>query len=178
MASSSTTINLASGQKADRKLLMTFANVGTAGGPDYEWEIMGRGVEDSSIEYNHDTNQTTDILGMSDTDVSPAKPAQELDPNTIRGGNKLSEKLLDIERRKALSELGTFDVLVVHCYLGTATTGPFTAEVPKNSTIVPTSLGGSSYVGMPLTVYLSNDMDLGTVTIAEGVPTFTKDGTE
>lgn len=166
------TINLPSGQKADRKLLMTFVNVGsTSESP--EWEILGRGVEDSSIEYNHDVDQTTDVLGLTDTNVSPAKPTQELDPNTIRGGNKLSEKILDIERRKALSELSAFDILVVHCYLGTAT-GPFTAEMHKGCTIVPTSLGGSSYVDMPLTVYLSNDTDLGTVTIEEGKPTFTK----
>ena len=39
---------------------------------------------------------------------------------------------------------------------------------------MPQSLGGSSYVGMPLNVYLSNDKDLGTATIADGVPTFTK----
>lgn len=168
-------INLTSGQKADRKLLMTFVNVGsTSESP--EWEILGRGVEDSSIEYNHDVDQTTDILGMSDTTVSPAKPTQELDPNTIRGGNKLSEKILDIERRKALSELSSFDILVVHSYLGTATTGPFTAEMHKGCTIVPTSLGGSSYVDMPLTVYLSNDTDLGTVTMAKGKPTFAKEG--
>ena len=150
-------INLTSGQKADRKLLMTFVNVGSTS-ESLEWEILGRGVEDSSIEYNHDVDQTTDILGMSDTTVSPAKPTQELDPNTIRGGNKLSEKILDIER--------------------TATTGPFTAEMHKGCTIVPTSLGGSSYVDMPLTVYLSNDTDLGTVTMAKGKPTFAKEGGE
>lgn len=166
-------INLTGGQKADRKLLMTFVNVGsTSESP--EWEILGRGVEDSSIEYNHDVDQTNDILGMSDTTVSPAKPTQELDPNTIRGGNKLSERILDIERRKALSELSSFDILVVHCYLGTAD-GPFTAEMHKGCTIVPTSLGGSSYVDMPLTVYLSNDTDLGTVTMAAGKPTFAKE---
>lgn len=167
-------INLTNGQKADRKLLMTFVNVGSTS-ESAEWEILGRGVEDSSIEYNHDVDQTTDVLGLTDTTVSPAKPSQELDPNTIRGGNKLSEKILDIERRKALSELGNFEVLVVHCYLGTAATGPFTAELHKGCTIVPTSLGGSSYVDMPLTVYLSNDTDLGTVTMAEGKPTFAKE---
>lgn len=45
----------------------------------------------------------------------------------------------------------------------------------KNCTIVPQSLGGSSYVDMPMNVYLSNDKTLGTVTIANGVPTFKAD---
>ena len=54
--------------------------------------------------------------------------------------------------------------------------GPFTAELHKNCAVVPTSLGGSSYVGMPLDIRLSNEKELGTVTIADGVPTFTKTG--
>lgn len=45
----------------------------------------------------------------------------------------------------------------------------------QNCTIVPQSLGGSSYVDMPMNVYLSNDKTLGTVTIANGVPTFKAD---
>lgn len=168
-------IHLPTGQKADRKLEMIFVNTGTAGGPEYDWEIQGRGVEDASLEFNHDVNQATDILGMNDTDVSSAKPSMELDPNTIRGGQKLNEKLLDIERRNAPSEFSTFDVLLVHAYLGASADGPFTAEVHHNCTVVPTSLGGSSYVGLPMNIYLSNDSELGTATIAGGKATFTKD---
>lgn len=167
-------IHLPTGQKADRKLEMIFVNVGTSGGSGYNWEIQGRGVEDASLEFNHDVEQTTDILGMTDTEVSPSKPSMELDPNTIRGGQKLNEKLLDIERRNAISELSTFDVLLVHAYLGTAD-GPFAAEVHHNCAVVPTSLGGSNYVGMPMNIYLSNDSELGTATIAEGKATFTAD---
>ena len=101
----SATLNLAAGQKAERKLEMHFINVGTTESP--EWELLGRGVEDASMEFNHDANQVTDILGITDVDVSAAKPTLELSPNTIRAGQKLSEKLLDIERRNATSELST-----------------------------------------------------------------------
>ena len=162
-------INLAAGQKADRKLEMHFVNVGTSEKP--EWEILGRGVEEASMEFNHDSEQKTDILGITDVDVSAAKPMLALDPNQIRGGQRLNDKLLDIERRNAISELSMFEVLNVHAYMGE---NSFTAELHKGCTIVPQSLGGSSYVGMPLNVYLSNDKDLGTATIADGVPTFTK----
>ena len=168
-----TTINVAAGQKVDRKLEMLFVNVGTA--ETKEWELLGRGVEDASIEFNHDVEQITDITGVTDTTVSAAKPAITMDPNNIRGGSKLSEKLLDIERRNAVAEFGTFEILNVHAYLGDVN-GPYTAELHKNSTIVPTSLGGSSYVGLPLDVRLSNDKDLGTCTIEAGVPSFTKEG--
>ena len=97
----SATLNLAAGQKAERKLEMHFINVGTTESP--EWELLGRGVADASMEFNHDANQVTDILGITDVDVSAAKPTLELSPNTIRAGQKLSEKLLDIERRNATS---------------------------------------------------------------------------
>ena len=171
MAENIAAINLAPGLKADRKLEMIFVNMGTS--ETAEWEILGRGVEEASVAFNHDTNQATDILGITDTVVSPAKPEFDLDPCTSRGGQKLSEKLLDIERRNAIAELGQFEILHVHCYLGTAPS--FTAELHKNCTIVPQSLGGSSYVDMPMNVYLSNDKTLGTVTIANGVPTFKAD---
>ena len=165
-------INLTAGQKADRKLDMIFVNVGGSG--TETWELLGRGVEDASVEYNHDTDTVADILGITDVNVSAAKPELDLDPCTIRGGQKLSAKLLDIERRNAVSELSMFDVLHVHCFLGAAS-GSFTAEKHTGCTIVPQSLGGSDYVGMPMNVHLSNNKTLGTCTIAAGVPTFTEE---
>ena len=68
MADTAAAINLANGLKADRKLEMIFVNMGT--GETEEWELLGRGVEDASVAFNHDTNQTTDILGITDTEVS------------------------------------------------------------------------------------------------------------
>lgn len=171
-----TKINLAAGRKADRKLEIHYVNVAPAGATAPEWEILGRGVEDAAMEFNHDVDTTTDILGLSDTEVSPAKPQLDLDPNTVRGGQKLNAILLDMERRNALGELSTFEVLNVHTYLSEGTDAAFLAEKHVGCTIVPQSLGGASYVGMPLNVHLSNDKVLGTATITAGVPTFTPDG--
>ena len=169
MADKYTNINLAENRKADRKLEMHFVNMGTADAPD--WEILGYGVEDATMSFNHDVSTVVDILGVSHTDVSAAKPQLDLDPMNIRGGQKLSAKLLDIERRNAVSELSEFEVLNVHAYLGEESA--FLAEKHVNCTIVPQSLGGSSYVGMPLNVHLSNDKVLGTATINDGKATFT-----
>lgn len=169
MADNYTNINLAENRKADRKLEMHFVNMGTAEAP--VWEILGYGVEDATMSFNHDVSTVVDILGISHTDVSAAKPQLDLDPMNIRGGQKLSAKLLDIERRNAVSELSEFEVLNVHAYLGEDKA--FLAEKHVNCTIVPQSLGGSSYVGMPLNVHLSNDKVLGTATITDGVATFT-----
>lgn len=163
--------NLAENQRAARKLEMHFVNISTADQPAV-WEILGYGVEDAAMTFNHDVSTFVDILGVSHADVSMAKPQLDLDPMYIRGGQKLSEKLLDIERRNAISELSTFDVLNVHAYF-TDVAGGFLAEVHKNCTIVPQSLGGSTYVGMPLNVHLSNDKVLGTASIKDGNASFT-----
>lgn len=133
-------------QKVERKLHMVFVNVSdTSGSP--EWELQGRGVEDASVEYNMDVGQTSDILGRSDTSISSAKPQMNFDPNTLRVGQKLNSQLVDILRRGATSELGTFQVLIVYMFLSESGTGPYEADQYDNCSIVPTSMGGSDYVG-------------------------------
>ena len=60
-----TDFNTGSGVKAARKLLMTFVNVGT--GASEEWELVGRGVEESAIELNPNSETVTDICGITET---------------------------------------------------------------------------------------------------------------
>ena len=127
MADNYTSINLAENRKADRKLEMHFVNMGTSEAP--VWEVLGYGVEDASMAFNHDVSTIVDVLGISHTNVSAAKPQLDLDPMNIRGGNKLSAKLLDIERRNAIAELSSFEVLNVHLYLGKAEKTLGTAKI-------------------------------------------------
>lgn len=165
-----TDFNVGSGVKAARKLLMTFVNVGTSISP--EWEIVGRGVEDSAIELNPNTETTTDILSITETAVTKWEPNQSLDPNTVKGGSKLNFKLHEIWQNKTPELLSQFDVLIVYAYIGTGST--FDAEMQKNCTINITSIGGSAYVDMPIEISYSNDSTKGTATIVGGVPTFTE----
>ena len=164
-----TDFNVGAGVKAPRKLLMTFVDVSDSGTP--EWELVGRGVEDSSIDLNPSTETTTDILGITDTSVTKWEPSQSLDPNTVKGGSKLNFKLHQIWQDKKPELLSKFKVLIVYAYIGETST--FEAEMQQNCTINITSLGGSAYVDMPIEISYSNDSVKGTVTLAEGVPTFT-----
>ena len=161
--------NLTENQKAERKLLVTCVNVGTAA--EAEWEIEGAGVEESAVEFNPDTETITDIRGVTETTVNKLEMAQTFDPNTVRGGAKLSAKLDDMIQRNALSELSQFEVLLIRGYLGQS--GAYTAELHKNCTITPQSLGGGSYVDMPFDINFSNDKELGTVDKLKGTITFT-----
>ena len=151
--------DLVANQKAERKLLVTAVEV------DDEIVVIGAGVEDSSVEYNPDTETITDILGVTETTVNKLEPAQSLEPMTVRGGNKLLFKLVDIIERKAVSELSLFTVYLIRAYLneGTADAPKYHCEKHVNCTITPQSEGGSAYVDMPIDINLSNDKMLGTV---------------
>ncbi len=169
-----TDFNVGSGVKASRRLLMTFVDVNSLDSSGtYDWELVGRGVEDSSIDLNANTEKVTDITGITETDVTKWEPEQELDPNTVRGGSKLNFKLHDIWYNKQPELLSQFNVLLVYAYIDGETSGTFEAEVQKGCTVNITSLGGSTYVDMPISISFSNDSTLGTVTMSDGVPTFT-----
>jgi hypothetical protein len=172
MANTLTEFNLTDGQEAERKLLKTFVNVATASETE-EWELIGEGIEESAIEYNTDTTTSTDILGKTRTKVNKTEPAQSFEPYTVRGGSKLAFILWDIYRRNAVSELTQFKVLVVHEFVGSS--AGFAAETQDNCTITVTSIGGSAYVDMPISISYSNKKTLGKVTYTGETPTFTAD---
>ena len=151
--------NLADGQRAERKLLITVAEW-TEGSTEVR-ELLGRRTEDSSIDYNPDIETTTDILGNNYTDMNRTQPQQDFDPYTILGGSKLGAKLNDIRRRNALSELNQFTVYIITAFVGTS--GSYEAEKHVDCTITYNSIGGDSTVNMPISVYFSNKITLGTV---------------
>ena len=168
-----TDFNLGNGVKAARKLLRTYVNTGPP--ESKEWFLVGSGVEDSSIELNPSTTTTTDILGVTTTEVEKWEPAQSFDPFTIKGGSSLAFKLHEIWTNKTPELLSQFEVLIVYKYIGEEASG-YEAELQKNCTINVTSIGGSAYVDMPIEISYSNDSVKGTVTFVEDKPTFTADG--
>lgn len=154
-----TQFNLATDQRAERKLLITVAEWGS--GSSSEREILGKRTEDSSIEYNADVETTTDILGINYTDLNRTQPQQDFDPYLILGGSKLGALLNDIRRRNAVSELNQFTMYVITAFAGSS--GAYQAEKHVNCTIVYNSIGGDANVNMPISVYFSNDITTGTV---------------
>ena len=156
--------NLQDNQKAERKLLVTCVNVGdsiTESGGTPEWQVVGAGVEDSAIEFNPDTETITDIRGVTETTVNKFETAQDLDPMTVRGGSKLAVKLYNQVKYNRMSEFAMYEVMVINAYVGSD--GAYEAEVHKNCTLTPQSVGGSSYVDMPINIAYSNDKTHGTV---------------
>ena len=166
-----TDFNVMAGAKAPRKLLKHYVNVGT--GETKEWELLGVGIEDSTIETNFETETINDILGNSETSVTSASPSQSFEPFTVRGGSKLAFKLHEIWLNKEYEKLSQFEMLTVYGYVGSETDG-YDADMQSDCTITFSSIGGSAYVDMPITVNYSDKKERGTVKFADKVPTFTK----
>ena len=88
---------------------------------------------------------------------------------TIRGGSKLAVKLYNQVKYNRMSEFALYEVMQIHAYaartttVGSDTVTVYEAEVHKNCTLTPQSIGGSSYVDMPITINFSNDKVHGTV---------------
>ena len=167
-----TDFNVGTGVKAVRRLLITLVDVSDSETP--EWEVVGRGVEESAIELNPNTETVTDILGITDTDVTKWEPSQSFEPNTVKGGSKLNFKLHRIWQNKTPEKLSQFKVMIVYAYIDGGTTGTFEAEVQQNCTINITSIGGDAHVDMPIEITYSNDSVKGTATKADSGWTFTK----
>lgn len=157
-------INLQDGQRAERKLMLTVVEweegTGTSG-TTYR-EILGRRTEDSSLEYNGEISQSTDILGNNYADLDRTQPQQDFDPFLVMGGSRLAALLDDVMSRNALSELGQFTVYVIKAYKGDSTNG-FEAVKHVDCSVIPTSQGGDVNVNMPISVYFSNKLTTGTV---------------
>lgn len=167
---------LSENQKAERNLLVTCVNIGDSitkadGNPNFI--PIGAGVEDSSVEFNPETEKKTDILGKTETTVNKLEISQSMDPMTVRGGNPLLFDLNDKIERNALSELSLYEVMIIRAFIkeGEATAaGGYHAEVHKNCTITPQRQGGSAYVDMPINIDYSNDKVLGTVDTYKPTP--------
>lgn len=166
--------NLTSGQRAERKLLITVAE--WTEGTSQVREILGTRTEDSSIEYNSDIETTTDILGINYTDLNRTQPQQDFDPYLILGGSKLGAFLNDIRRRNALSELSQFTIYIITAFVGNSTNG-YAAEKHTGCTITYNSIGGDTNVNFPISVYFSNKITTGTVDVLADTFVFTPDGT-
>lgn len=164
------------GQRAERKLLVTIAEWSEAGSGTSQVtkrEILGTRTEDSSIDYNAEINTSTDIRGNNYTDVDKTQPQQDFDPYLVLGGSKLGALLNDIRSRNALSELDQFNVYIVTMFVGSE--GAYAAEKHEGCTIAYNSIGGDTNVNFPISVYFSNKITRGTVDkIAEDF-TFTPD---
>lgn len=170
---------LNTGARAQRKTLITIA----------EWteddepirEILGVRTEDSTIEFNPDIETSTDILGNTYTDVNRTEPQQDFDPFYLIGGSALGEYLSDAAFANNIGAYnGTFNVYIIEAYKDSGLDPAHAYKCVKHAgcSIIPTSIGGDSYVSMPIEVHFSNKLAVGTVDTLTDAFVFTETETE
>lgn len=156
---------LQTNSRVERKYMATFANVATSTTP--EWQLLGVRVADSSIDFNADIDETTDILGRAYADFTNVKPTQDMGDFPVIIGSKLHKKLMQIIVEKNWSALQGFEILNVYGWLtngtSTETDKKLLAEKQVDCTITPDSIGGDTNVNLPITIHYSNNVTVGTV---------------
>ena len=158
------TINLASGERAQRKLLVHVAEWSTTEGTTttQHREILGTRTPDSSIEFNIDSETSTDIRGITYSDVNKTEPSQTFDPYTLLGGSDLGAYLSQAALKNDINAYnGKFTIYIIASYMGSS--GSYYAVKHEGCSIFPTAIGGESFVNLPIEVHYSNNITEGTV---------------
>lgn len=161
-------LQLADKERAQRKTLITVAEWTPKNATEPVREILGARTEDSSIELNADVATSTDILGITYTDVNKTEPQQSFDPFFLLGGSALGEYLADAALSNRITDYnGRFNVYIIAAFIndGNGTTPATKYRTIKHAgcSIIPASIGGDAYVSMPIDVYYSNDITEGSV---------------
>ena len=172
------TFNTPAGQVVDRKLLILYLNTGTNSAP--VWSPIGKRVEDSSIEFDWQTETKVDIFGDTYTTGKKATKTQTFDPCELDGADEAQQKIWNLAiKENNVNALLNQDMLIVHLYAGTANTAVF-AERYSACSVLPTGLGGEGggSIGMPIEVTYGGTRTTGTASISGATVTFKADGEE
>lgn len=147
-----------------------YINAGSAESKD--WKIEGYGVESLSLDYNPQISQYKTILArnadavfdgyqvqssISDKRIYNGDAIYEYVNEARKNGKAIVTELLEVDMTKKDS-LGSYEALLYECLI-----------------VVTSFLGENAVIGYD--IYIKGDWKKGTVTIAEGKPTFTESAT-
>lgn len=170
--------NTTPGQTVGREMLIAYLNTGESGTPT--WSPIGKRVEDSSIEFDWQTETKVDIFGDTYTTGKKATKTQTFDPCELDGADEAQQKIWNLAiKENNVNALLNQDMLIVHLYAGTPNTAVF-AERYSACSVLPTGLGGEGggSIGMPIEVTYGGTRTTGTASISGATVTFKADGEE
>lgn len=124
-------------------------------------ELIGKGIEELSIEQGADVTSKKDVTGSTDVSLNSYEKTTKLDPIYVSGGNKFSELLDEIEEKELVGDDVIKDFVCAKAYKKTAE-GKYVAW--KQSAVIElTSFGGdTSGVQCPATLHWVGERTLGT----------------
>ena len=156
--------------KLAREALMHYID-SSFGTDSATWFLIGKDIDDMSVELNPDTETTKNILGETTVKDNGYEPSMSADPYYANPEDSIYEKLVNIAMNRLKGDNCKTQILEV-IIKDTAETA-HQAWV-EDVIVKPQSYGGDrSGVSIPFNVLFDGNRKEGTVTIAKGVPTFT-----
>lgn len=124
-------------------------------------ELIGRGIEDVSIEQGANVESTKDVTGVTDVTLDSYEKTTALDPIYIAGGVKFAEKLDEIEEKELVGDDVVLPFIWTKMYKKTAD-GKYTAW-KQDAVVEITSFGGDvKGVNAPCTLHWCGERTYGT----------------
>lgn len=156
--------------KLAREALMHYID-SSFGGTTPAWFLIGKDIDDMSVELNPDTETTKNILGETTVKDNGYEPSMSADPYYANPKDSIYEKLVGIAMNRLKGDECKTKILEVIIKDTAAASHPAWIE---DVIVKPQSYGGdTSGVSIPFDVLFDGNRKEGTVTIANGVPTFT-----
>lgn len=157
-----------SGKKYARRLLAHYINA-SASGEAAVYERIGKDLDEFNKDMNYDTDDTENIWGEVEVDISAAKPTAEVKTYYAREGSRLAERLQDIvDSRLEGDDLKT-DVVEVHLWkTSSSAEGSTSYEAVKESAWIEVTSNGGDTKGVqtPYTIHYAGDPVKGTFDIS------------
>lgn len=156
--------------KLARKALAHYID-GTFGGDGTpKWYLVGKDIDDMSVELNPDTESTENILGETSVKDNGYEVSMSADPYYADPDDEIYSKIKDIAMNRLKGDACKTKVLEV---VIDKESGPYDAWI-EDCIVKPQSYGGDTAgVGIPFDVLFNGNRKQGTATIADRVPTFT-----
>lgn len=145
------------------------------GGSTPVWYLIGKDVEELSVNLNPQTETKKNILDETSVEDNGYEPSFDVDTyyanpdDTANGASQFYTKIKDIAMNRKTGEACRTRMLEV---LVDKTAGAYDAWI-EDCVVKPTSYGGGTAgVAIPYTVYPDGNREQGTATITNKVPTY------
>lgn len=155
--------------KLKRSYLLHYID-STFGGSTPNWFLIGKDIEDMSIELNPETDTVKNILDETVTNDKGYEPSASVETYYANTEDSIYPKIKDIAMNRLTGDDCKTKVLEV---LIDKTTGAYDAWM-EDCIVKPQSYGGpQGGVNIPFNVSFNGNRKKGTVTITDKTPTFT-----
>ena len=154
--------------KLERKALLHYIDASFGSGSP-EWFLIGKDIEDMSVDLNPDTETVKNILGETSVKDNGYEPSMSADPYYANPEDSIYDKIKDIAMQRLTGDACKTKILEV-IIDGESPYEAYTEDV----IVKPQSYGGGTEgVNIPFDVLFDGNRQKGTVTIEDKVPTFT-----